>query len=223
MKKFTGGKILQKIVIAFITIVLLFQFMMPIRSEAASLMDFELPEALDVFKYMSQIISGFGDLAMSMFNNAMLGANGFGSAMISNESLNNTQSWFVNGADGPAVDNDYNESDFEGDSNIIVGQGEDSEGKKKIVIYVKADTIEKNIIADSDVWEVPNMLYCPENIFGNNIAMLDVNFLNPNGYTSVDKDSTKAEQRSKSIAEDQLDEDRKCCFSRIKNNNKKLV
>ena len=33
--------------------------------------------------------------------------------------------------------------------------------------------------------EIPNMLYSPENIFANNIGMLDVNFLSPNKYTSV--------------------------------------
>lgn len=34
-------------------------------------------------------------------------------------------------------------------------------------------------------YEYPNMLYSPESIFGNKVGMLDVNFLNPNKYTSV--------------------------------------
>lgn len=34
-------------------------------------------------------------------------------------------------------------------------------------------------------WKVPNMLYCPENIFANKIRALDVNFIHPNKYTDV--------------------------------------
>lgn len=37
----------------------------------------------------------------------------------------------------------------------------------------------------SDGWKVPNMLYCPENIFSNKIPALDVNFIHPNSYTNV--------------------------------------
>lgn len=34
--------------------------------------------------------------------------------------------------------------------------------------------------------QIPNILYCPENIFANKIAMLDVNFIKPNSYTPVE-------------------------------------
>lgn len=37
----------------------------------------------------------------------------------------------------------------------------------------------------SDKWKIPNMLYCPENIFANKIAALDVNFIHPNSYTNA--------------------------------------
>ena len=40
---------------------------------------------------------------------------------------------------------------------------------------------------DREGLEIPNILYCPENIFANNIAALDVNFLRPNTYSSVVK------------------------------------
>ena len=36
-----------------------------------------------------------------------------------------------------------------------------------------------------DTYEIPNMLYSPESIFSDNIATLDINFLNPNTYESV--------------------------------------
>lgn len=34
-------------------------------------------------------------------------------------------------------------------------------------------------------WKIPNMLYCPENIFANKIPAFDVNFIHPNKYTGV--------------------------------------
>ena len=37
-----------------------------------------------------------------------------------------------------------------------------------------------------DTMQIPNILYCPENIFANKIAMLDVNFIKPNSYTPVE-------------------------------------
>lgn len=42
----------------------------------------------------------------------------------------------------------------------------------------------------SNGWKVPNMLYCPENIFSNKIPALDVNFIHPNSYTNVYGEST---------------------------------
>ena len=34
-------------------------------------------------------------------------------------------------------------------------------------------------------WKIPNMLYCPENIFANKIPAFDVNFIHPNKYIGV--------------------------------------
>lgn len=48
-------------------------------------------------------------------------------------------------------------------------------------------------------YKVPNMLYSPENIFGNRIAALDVNFLRENKYVSIN-DSNKATNASTSSA-----------------------
>ena len=41
-------------------------------------------------------------------------------------------------------------------------------------------------------WKVPNMLYCPENIFSNKIPALDVNFIHPNSYTNVYGEEAKS-------------------------------
>lgn len=56
-------------------------------------------------------------------------------------------------------------------------------------------------------YEVPNMLYSPENIFGNQIAALDVNFLRENTYEAINSSEgakkqavSAASQVSKTIA-----------------------
>ena len=48
-----------------------------------------------------------------------------------------------------------------------------------------SDEIDTSFLGLSHKYEIPNMLYSPENIFANNIAALDVNFLRPNTYESV--------------------------------------
>lgn len=58
-------------------------------------------------------------------------------------------------------------------------------GTRKEEISSKFD----NGLFDSG-WKVPNMLYCPENIFSNKIPALDVNFIHPNSYTNVYGEST---------------------------------
>lgn len=55
-----------------------------------------------------------------------------------------------------------------------------------------------------DAIKYPNILYCPENIFGNKIAALDVNFVNPNEYTSVTENLPSAENAAQSVANSSL-------------------
>lgn len=59
------------------------------------------------------------------------------------------------------------------------------------------DTSEIMFWADS--YEIPNFIYSPEAIFSNNIAALDVNFLNPNKYVAV-TETSEAEEAAKSGA-----------------------
>ena len=49
-------------------------------------------------------------------------------------------------------------------------------------------------------YEVPNILYSPENIFANKIASLDANFINPHQYTNV-TDTDEEEEQQGSLAE----------------------
>ncbi len=43
-------------------------------------------------------------------------------------------------------------------------------------------------------WKLPNMLYCPENIFANKIGALDVNFINPHKYNAVQKEGVSNQE-----------------------------
>ena len=76
MKKFTIKKVGQKIITAFLTFILLFQFIMPIRSnaEADDIID-EIADS-DIVNYIvigiAHFISAGGDLVMGMLNNFML-------------------------------------------------------------------------------------------------------------------------------------------------------
>lgn len=80
-------------------------------------------------------------------------------------------------------------------------------------IYYDGDTFTKEFSADEidtkffkwpwsdSTFAIPNMLYCPENIFANNIAALDVNFLSPNKFKSAVLGSEDGEKKAKSSAE----------------------
>lgn len=58
-------------------------------------------------------------------------------------------------------------------------------------------------------WKIPNILYSPENIFGNKIAALDINFINPHKYEGVEYDEDNVEtdsskEKSKKTAAEQI-------------------
>lgn len=54
------------------------------------------------------------------------------------------------------------------------------------LMSVERAAIEDGIIIES--YEVPNILYSPENIFANKIAALDANYINPHEYTGVNEE-----------------------------------
>lgn len=119
------------------------------------------------------------DILMGGLNNFMLGANGFGSAMLAKDDPNLTDegSWL------------YAEYSTEDDDRTI--RFENGEIDTSIVKWGDAK------------YSIPNMLYSPENIFANNIAVLDINFLKDNKFDSIYvKGNTKfeenAEDKSKS-------------------------
>lgn len=96
---------------------------------------------------------------MGALNKFMLGSDEFFSAMLSQDDVNLVEgkgSWLV--------------------ENI----GEDPD------VVIDEDYMdEKTWLIDASDYQIPNMLYSPESIFANNIAMLDINFLKPNTYTPI--------------------------------------
>ena len=125
-----------------------------------------------LLKQIIQIIDAIGDIIMGAFNKFMLGADKMDSAMLStsNANINNEDSWLYAGDE---------EADFE--------YGPDTIDTSEFLPWVH------------DKYDVPNFLYSPEAIFSNNIAALDVNFLNPNTYTPI-SEKNSADKASESAA-----------------------
>ncbi len=133
-----------------------------------------------LLKEIVQLFASLGDVVMGALNKFMLGSDAFFSAMLSQDDANlkeDSGSWLVEGIGGtPDVKLDENYMD------------------------------EKSFLIDASDYQIPNMLYSPESIFANNIAMLDVNFLHPNKYTSIIPGYDQADKMATS-AVDQKDND----------------
>lgn len=63
---------------------------------------------------------------------------------------------------------------------------------------------DKTFLIDASIYKIPNMLYSPESIFANNIALLDINFLKPNNYTPIIEGDTQAHEMANSAAGGEL-------------------
>lgn len=171
MKHFTIKNVLHKTIIALSTVVIM-TFVVPTRVSA-------LPDFAEaggtILKEIVQLLDLVGDVVMGGLNTFMLGADGFGSAMLDPQNDRNLQegsgSWLVTGLkDTP-------------DKRFKTGEADGTDGIEGI----------------EDGYKVPNMLYSPENIFGNNIAALDVNFLRQNTFNSISS-SSEAQEHSESAA-----------------------
>ena len=127
-----------------------------------------------LLKEILQLFASLGDIIMGLLNNVMLGADGVGSAMLdqADENLKNPKSWLY------------------------------CDKSEKIDKQFDEGEIDTRIIKISDEkYRIPNMLYSPENIFADNIAALDVNFLRENKYVQIST-SPDAEEAAESSAKD---------------------
>lgn len=139
----------------------------------------------DLLKELVQLVASFGDIVMGALNHFMLGTDKYiTSAMLDKDdaNLSDSSSWLFYGG---------NKSEISAERTV---NEEDLDGF---------------IFPDS--WKIPNFLYCPENIFANKIAALDVNFVRAHEYTGVqvdesstddkkNSDESKSEQKAESAA-----------------------
>lgn len=169
MKKLAIKNFIRKMLCS-ILILILIAFTIPQRVFADDDGGWSLGGAL--LKEIVQLISSVGDIAMGALNNFMLGAEGMGSAMLGQSDINmqTEGSWIYD--DGTKHDE-----------------------------YIKFDkgVINTKSFFGDDGFEIPNMLYSPENIFANNIAALDVNFLRANEFEAITS-GEEAENKSESAA-----------------------
>lgn len=161
MKFFTKKSTIQKILVVIILILVMNFTITPYYSYANVVTD----GMSSLAKELLQLLAWFGDVIMSALNNFMLGANGFGSSMLDKEdpNLDNPKSWL------------YVEEEKDDDS---------KEEKKHVITFDNEEINTKSFFPGID-YNIPNMLYSPENIFSNRIAALDVNFLRENKYDSI--------------------------------------
>ena len=97
-------------------------------------------------------------------------------------------------------------------SYLYVSQADAEGADGSAIKYVDYSKMDGLLWSD---WQIPNILYSPDAIFGNKIAALDVNFINPHEYTAIeyrsqapteatvenkDEATTKSRESSDSIA-----------------------
>ena len=148
MRIFTSKNLVQKIVILLL-VVLLFNFLVPVKVFADD--DDDVPGG-SLLRTLMHLFQGLGDIINGAFNHFMLGTTQIlGSAML-----------------------DYNDPDYranlEEPSSALYWDGTAPQDGGAV------KTIEENYLFDGHGWlfgdtvQVPNILYCPENIFANNFA-----------------------------------------------------
>ena len=185
MKKIAKNRVIHKITMLLILAISL-NVLAPKYSFAAE--DDGNGIAGGLLKEVIQLFASLGDVVMGGLNHFMLGTAGVSSSMLEQNDVNLSEkgkeagSWLVSGID--------NVDELEEQGVAVEKIPEDYMDKKTFLL-------------DASEFKIPNMLYSPENIFANNIAMLDVNFLNPNSYTSAvseGENEDEAENMSESAA-----------------------
>ena len=183
MRNHKKYNIIQKILISLILVVIIFTCIMPKNVYAE---EEDNGAVGGLLKEVVQLLASFGDVIMGALNKLMLGSDRFLSVMLSQEDNNleeDSGSWLVDGVSGETPD-----------------------------VIVDLDYMdEKSFLLDFSTYKIPNILYSPESIFADDIAVLDINFLNPNQYTSIissgdAEDVERAEDATASAAGGSLQE-----------------
>ena len=165
MKKITKKSILQKITISILSIMLLFNFIVPTYSHA----DFGgvlLDPVVD-------LLCSIGDAVVNLLQLCMTGETG-------TKKLNFSMSAFL-------VEDDEFWNNAGDQYTKYIGAG----GSITEDINVEED-FEKGWLGLSDKYYIPVATYSPEQIFANEVAGLDINFINPNKYTTSDGEEVES-------------------------------
>lgn len=167
-------RILQKIIIVLILAILI-NFVMPVKVHADS-GDF----SDTLLQPVMQLLARLGDIFMGIFHKYMLGTEKmYSTVMLDQES--------------PTI---VNEDGYMHVPDEIFTK---EENKDKIDLVANLDDYDGKMFLGTGV-SFPNILYCPEYMFSNRIAVLDVNFVNPNEYTGNNKDSITSSSLRSTIA-----------------------
>ena len=118
----------------------------------------------DLLKELVQLLASVGDVVMGALNHFMLGTEDIISSVMLDQEDENLTSA----------------------ASSLYGKGE-----ADIERSVSSEDLDGLLWTE---WKIPNMLYCPENIFANKIAMLDVNFIRPHTFTPVEYTDASGER-----------------------------
>ena len=175
MKGFMKKSVSQKI-ISLMIILILFNFTVPINSYGIGVGDI----ASSIAKEFIDFIAWIGDVAMGALNHFMLGTSQIvGSSLLDLDDKN-------------IIDESY--------ESYLCPKVQSQDGIKFEDVY---EDIKSNVEFDGLVvkgTQIPNFLYCPENIFANRIAALDINFLKPHTYTQVEYGDEEEKSKEKATS-----------------------
>ncbi|MBR0350934.1 MAG: FUSC family protein [Clostridia bacterium] len=181
MKLFNNKGFVRKILIVIITITLL-NFVVPVQSQAADI-------GGKLFKPIFQLLGTIADVPIGLLHHFMLDTSTmFGSVMLDYDDMN------IKEEDGiwHLTEEDYNAGRESGEDPNIKHITKKLDYKDEVSGDYDG-TINKDGwgLSNRDA-EIPNILYCPEYIFSNRIAALDVNFINPGEYKNAKNEDTNS-------------------------------
>ena len=177
MKLLNKKGFVQKILIVLISITLM-NFVVPLQSQAS---DSDVGGKL--FKPIFQLVSTIADVPIGLLHHTMLGTK-----LINSVTLDDEDAYNVEAKEGiwHADETEYNKATYKKN----VKYGEIKEGDIDYDGYMNDDGFGVWIFNSNPELKIPNILYCPEYIFANRIAALDVNFINPGEYVGGYKGAT---------------------------------
>ena len=136
-----------------------------------------------------QFAVGLADVMMSGLQSMMFDDSTFWT----NTMISNTDDNLGAGASGTEDSGSWL---YAGEADVEALESGHPSERGSTLVYAEGKSLEDGLIVEK--YEVPNILYSPENIFANKIAALDANFINPHQYTAVNENE---ETQPRSLAE----------------------